>query len=56
MRFLFLHPAAMVTPDGDIYYMGSKPHASCTIADYAAYEDHLAAYPDPWAVPLLCYS
>jgi hypothetical protein len=56
MRLLFLHPTAMVTPDGHIYYMGDKRHASCTTAQYATYEDRLAEYPDHLVVPMACHS
>lgn len=57
LRFLYLSPTSLVTPDGDIYFMmgcrtGRWPP---TIALFMAYEDRLAAYPDHLAVPLSCH-
>lgn len=56
LRFLYLSPTGLVTPDGDIYFMAGKsgrwPH---TIAQFIAYEDRLAAYPDHLAIPMACH-
>jgi hypothetical protein len=57
LRFLYLSPTSLVTPDGNIYFMAGEPHVRCpTITQFMAYEERLGAYPDCLAVPMACHS
>jgi hypothetical protein len=57
LRFLYLSPTSLVTPDGDVYFMAGGPgRCDRTIAQFIAYEERFAAYPDHLAIPMACHS
>jgi hypothetical protein len=57
LRFLYLSPTGLVTPDSDIYFMaGGAGRCDHTIAQFIAYENRLTAYPNHLAVPMACHS
>jgi hypothetical protein len=57
LRFLYLSPTSLITPDGNVYFMSGKPRECYpTITQFMAYEERLAAYPDHLAIPMECHS
>lgn len=57
LRFLRLSPTGLLTPAGGIYFMAGKARCySNTIAQFKAYENRLAEYPNHLAFPMACHS
>lgn len=56
LRAQLLDPEALITPDGNCYFMG-EPHKGegASMKEFAEFEDRLAAHPDCVAVPLWCH-
>ena len=57
LRFLHLRPTSPITPDGKVYFMAGKPRQRYpTIAQFIAYEERPALYPDHLAIPMECHT
>jgi hypothetical protein len=55
-RATMLVPSGLVTPDGELHPLGESVHRDYySLADYAEYEDRLAAHADHLAVPMRCH-
>jgi hypothetical protein len=55
-RATWLVPGGVVTPDGELHLLGKSAHQDYySLAEYAEYEDLLAAHADCLAVPMRCH-
>jgi hypothetical protein len=55
-RATMLAPVGVVTPDGELHPLGNSVHGDYySLAEYAEYEERLAAHADHLVVPMRCH-
>jgi hypothetical protein len=55
-RATILAPCGVVTPDGELHPLGNSVHEEYySLAEYAEYEERLAAHADHLVVPMRCH-